>query len=272
MNPNEGKRSKKKRHRHKKKRHAEDRPRESNETQTKKKKRRRKKRKRPNLPDRLVIMPNPDKTFHEKWTEGRTIMNIPHPVRILMAGPPNSGKTVYTKNFMMHQWPPFERTIVVHCAPDTTREYDDMNFEVVSDIPGKGVLDGRKTLVILEDLDFKNMKKNLTKLNRLFGYWSTHHNCSVIANTQDFYQVPAIVRRCSNVFVLWPTVDHRELSTIAKRIGMTVSDLQDLFRLVKTRHDCIWIDKTAGSPYPIRFNGFLAIKRLNGDGPDCPCE
>jgi len=34
----------------------------------------------PNLPKELIAFPNADKSWHEKWTEGRDLLNLPHPV------------------------------------------------------------------------------------------------------------------------------------------------------------------------------------------------
>jgi len=44
------------------------------------------------LPNKILALPNPDKTFHEKWYKGRNMLNIPHPFRCVALGPPNVGE------------------------------------------------------------------------------------------------------------------------------------------------------------------------------------
>ena len=57
-----------------------------------------KKVKRLRLPNKIMVLPNPDKTFHEKWYPGRNMLNVPHPSQILCMGPPNTGKGNTIKN------------------------------------------------------------------------------------------------------------------------------------------------------------------------------
>jgi hypothetical protein len=226
-------------------------------------KRKRRKRKK-KLPKKILIIKNEDKTFHEKWTEGRDELNIPHPFRAVLMGPPGKGKTNIIKNLLLRQDPPFKEVIVVHCDADFTKEYDDIDpSALMGKIPPKEFFDGEdKTLVILDDLDFKNMKGNeKTRLNRLYGNWSTHKNISVALCSQDTFQVPPIVRRCSNFWILWKGLDIQSLQQISKKVGMRNNKLEDLFDIhVKKDHDAIWIDLTKNTPYPLRLNGYKLIE------------
>lgn len=43
------------------------------------------------LPQKIIPFKNADKKWHEKWTEGRDLLDFPHPYRITLTGPPNSG-------------------------------------------------------------------------------------------------------------------------------------------------------------------------------------
>lgn len=228
-------------------------------------KRKRKKRK-PRLPNRLLIIPNEDKKFHEKWISGRNPLNVPHPFRICCMGPPHSGKTMVIKNIILRCKPCFERIIVIHGLSDITREYDDIEPELVTgEIPPMEFFKevDCKTLVILDDVDFKGLGKNHSHiLNRLYGTLSTHNNISVILASQDFFQLPPIVRRCSNFYILWKPNELDHLSRMAAKAGVPARELNQLFQThCKNPHDSIWIDKTIGTPFPIRFNGFNMIKK-----------
>ena len=170
------------------------------------------------LPTRIIPIPNLDKGFHEKWTPDRDLMNFPHPFRAVLAARPNSGKTCVILNIILRvaQSPrPFRKIIVVHCDPESTKEYDRVKATLLADIPKPSEFAGDcKTLVILEDLDFLAMKKvQKGRLDRLFGYCSTHKNVSVIATSQNTFSVPPNVRRCANLFVLWSSHDLDALST-----------------------------------------------------------
>ena len=50
-----------------------------------------KKKKSQSLPNKIIPIPNPDKTFHESWSNSRNPLNIPHPFRCVCLGPPNVG-------------------------------------------------------------------------------------------------------------------------------------------------------------------------------------
>lgn len=211
------------------------------------------------LPDRLVVLPNPDKKWHEKWTPDRSRINFTHPYRMTVVGVPNSGKSNAILNCILHADPPFEAILCVHGDPEGTSEYERINATMLDDIPDYKSFKGeRKTLVIIDDLELKQMTKaQLKNLDRLFGYVSTHKNVSIILTSQSFYNVPPIARRCSNVFVLWKTPDLSSFSTVAKRVGMKSDKFLDLFHdHVRDIHDSIWIDLTAGTKYPFRLNGF----------------
>ena len=58
----------------------------------------------------LAVFPNADKKDHETWaSKGATnIMNFPCPFRMILSGPPNSGKTSAIHNIVLFQEPPFE--------------------------------------------------------------------------------------------------------------------------------------------------------------------
>ena len=74
------------------------------------------------LPNEIIPLPNPDKEFHESWNKSRNMLNIPHPFRAVMLGPPNVGKTTIVKNLLLRADPPFQEVIVIHCDSGYTQE------------------------------------------------------------------------------------------------------------------------------------------------------
>lgn len=217
------------------------------------------------LPNRIIPLPNPDKNFHEKWYKGRNKLNIPHPFRAVCLGPPNVGKTTIVKNLILRAKPEFEEIVVIHCDPDYTKEYDDVGVEMLSEIPAPEEWEGLvKSLVILDDLEYKSMNKNQKRnLDRLFGFVSTHKNISIILCSQDPFNVPCIVRRCSNLWILWKSSDIDSMSVCARKTGLKPRAFHSIFnRLMTEPRDSLWIDMTAHSPYPMRKNGFVKIKTV----------
>lgn len=213
----------------------------------------------------LYIIKNEDKKFHEKWTDKRHMMNIPHPFRAVLCGRPNCGKSTMIKNLIMFNKPYFKEIIVVHCDPEYTKEYEDIECELIDKIPSPEEFPGKdKTLVILDDLEYKNLDKIQKKnLDRLFGFVSTHKNISVTITAQDVFNIPAGVRRCANVWFLWRITDLDALLRIARKLDYTSKQLKYLFDNYideNNTHDFIMIDNTHKTPYPIRINGTNVIK------------
>ena len=214
----------------------------------------------------MIPFGNKDKGFHESWYPRRDLLDIPHPFRMVLLAKPNGGKTTLILNIILRiaEGPqPFRRIVIVHCDPDATREYEDVEHTSLTSIPGADFFDARvKTLVILEDLNYLDMgTEQRGKLERLFGYVSTHKNVSVILTAQDPFRLIPSVRRCANVFVMWNNHDGDMIKRLARKCGMTPEKLVKLFEEhCQEAHDCIWIDSTAGSPAPIRKNGFQRLR------------
>lgn len=217
------------------------------------------------LPNEIIPIPNPDKLFHEKWKKGRNMLNIPHPFRAVALGPPNVGKTTIVKNLILRQDPPFEEVFVIHCDPGYTKEYEDVEAKMLEAIPAPDEWEGKvKTLVILDDLEFKTMgREQRHNLDRLYGFVSTHKNISCVLCSQDPFNVPPIVRRCSNLWILWRLTDLDAMATCARKSGMKASVFKEIFDKLLTRpKDSLWLDLTDGSPYPIRKNGYTVINKI----------
>ncbi len=226
--------------------------------------------------DKLLVVKNPDKGFHESWTKGRSKLNIPHPFRALIIGLPNSGKGVCAMNLLLAQGSdkvkgankPFEEVYVCHCDGDSTQEYRNCGAIFLNEIPKpKDWNSDKKKLLILEDLSYKDMNKYQKEaLKRAWAYVSTHKNLSCIMTLQDLFDLnEPLVRRCTNLFILFPSIDYTSINTINKKLGLKKGDLEQLFRkYCKKPHDSIWLDMSAdnSSPYKMRLNGFNVIQKV----------
>ena len=220
------------------------------------------------LPKCIIPLPNADKAFHEKWLNKRDMLNIPHPFRMLCLGPPNVGKSTIVKNILIRAKPAFEEVVVVHIDSEYTKEYNDLgdNVEILSEIPAPEDWEGKvKTLVVLDDLEFKGMNKQQKRnLDRLVGFVSTHKHISVILCSQDAFNVPPIVRRCSNMYVLWKSPDLDSMSNLARKANMKPEEMKNIFDdLMLNFRDSLWIDMTDKTPYPLRKNGYEIINKKN---------
>lgn len=214
------------------------------------------------LPRKIIPFKNKDKQFHEEWTSDRDWLDIPHPFRMVLASKPNGGKTTVILNIILRvamSKAPFQKLVVVHCDPEQTHEYDDMKAEVLANIPSPQEFSAdKKTLCILEDLNYLAMSQEQKgRLERLYGYTSTHKNVSCILTAQDPFRILPTVRRCTNVFVLWNNHDADMVKAIARKTGLTAQQLQSLLdEHCKGLHDCLWLDFTENSPAPFRKNAY----------------
>lgn len=218
-------------------------------------------------PNKLTVIKNADKGFHEKWDDDRSLGNIPHPFRCLCIGPPNCGKTGVAVNLFLRQKPHFTRLIVVHIDKDFSAEWDLCDpTELTDTVPDFRDIDGKeKTLIVFEDYEFSHLsKKDLALVSRLWGYCSTHKNTSIIACQQDPSVLPAIMRRLSNVFILWPAIDISILDRYGTKMGLLKGELALLIRKhCKEQWDGIWLDNTKGTRAKVRLNCFTVIDEID---------
>ena len=121
-----------------------------------------------------------------------------------------------------------------------------------------------KTLLILEDLNLKQMDKdNRAKLNRLMGYTSSHLGVSICITTQNAYDLDASIRRMASVFVIFKSPDINALTILADRVGLKKKDMIHIMTELLTKtHDSLWLDLTPGTNWPIRINGFNTYKKI----------
>jgi ABC-type cobalamin/Fe3+-siderophores transport system ATPase subunit len=215
------------------------------------------------FPEELLIIENKDKKNHEKWSDKKSVLDFPKPYRLFLAGRNSCGKSTFIKNIIVRATPMFEEIVIMHCAPDKTREYDDIDVKLLDEIPeiSSWTGDEIKTLCIIDDLDLKSLsKEQKMRLDRLFGYVSTHNNVSVIFASQQFHNIPSNIRRCCNIINIWKSNDSLDMKTISKKVGIKPKVFEELCdEHLDNQYSSLMFDMTKGSPAPIRKNGFRII-------------
>jgi hypothetical protein len=213
----------------------------------------------------IIAFKNKDKGFQEKWNPKRDLLDMPWAFRAVFCGPPSSGKSTIVKNIILKARPLYKKVLIVHYGGEGTQDYDEIDgIEVVplSGLPDPVDINPRKEkmLLVLEDVPLSSInREQKQKIDRLYGYSSSHRGVSVICCAQDAFDVPVGARRSSNVFILWKQPDLNALQTMASRTGFTTSEFRNLFKLCKNKHDSIMIDLTEHSPAPLRFNAYTPI-------------
>ncbi len=247
------------------------------------------KKKPPKLPRRLLFVPSVDKNFTERWSPNRDPLNIPG-MRIILCGRPGCGKTAMIKNILMRvqeSKKPFERIFVLH-QDKYAREYQDIDACIITELPENDFwmgypdinsedqdlqdeedfdpddIERPKTLLIIDDICFKDMKNNKHQtalLDRLAGFISTHCDVSLAVLNQDVFAIDPIIRKCCNVWCIWRPTDRDQLMTISRRCGLPSKELEQLFdKHAPGELDSIMVDRTPHTPFPIRVNGFNLIE------------
>lgn len=227
------------------------------------------------LPKKICPLKNTDKGFMEDWTPRRDLLNFPHSFRMLCLGPPNVGKSTAVKNVVVRAKPKFDIIYLLHCDILGTTEYDDIEAEKLTEIPAPydaALFDRKKkSLLIMDDMEFQFMNRGQKKkLDRLFGYTSTHRSLSIVVCAQDFFNLPPCIRRMSNVIVVWHVLDLDLKNTIGRRIGLKKGEFDAIAqRHWNGVHDSLWVDTTKGTKYPLRLNGYCPIDLTTGDVTRC---
>lgn len=218
------------------------------------------------LPNNIVKIENVDKKFHEKWYDGRGVCDFPHPFRCVILGRVGLGKSTLAKNIFLRCQSgkhPFQELIIVHGSSES-KEWDEFDpTMILNDIPEPEdlVRNTKKACIIIDDFEFNNLSKRaLTNLSSIFRFVSSHHNFSIIVCYQSFFDVPTIVKKCANLFVLYRPNDDDELGTIARRVGMKKDIMIKLFdEILPEKRDTLCIDLSEGTPCQYRKNLFQPI-------------
>lgn len=215
------------------------------------------------LPNEIIPIKCSDKTFQEHWYPNRNLLNFPHSWRMILIGPPSSGKSTILKNIIMRAYPKYDEITVVHFGAGETSEWDDVGAEMISELPDPlGIESEGKKLLIIEDMEFSCMPKDeVAKLNRLFGYSSSHRGLSIALTCQDAFNALPCCRRTANIFVLWKQPDLDALSRVASRTGLKSKDLMYIFNnYMNHDHASLIIDITRNSPAKLRIDGYKVLE------------
>lgn len=238
------------------------------------------------LPRKLLFIPSSDKDFIEKWTDkvNRDPLNYPASWRMVICGKPGVGKTGFIKNVILRARPKFQRIFIFH-QDKFAKEYEDIDGEILTELPDNDFWMGYdedeaeedsekedeeelvrpKTLLVVDDICFKDLSRVQTaRFNRICGFISSHCNISLAVINQDIFEVNSIIRKCASIWVVYRPSCTDELNIIARRCGMPGKDLKYLFdKVAVNENDSITIDKTPGTPYPLRLNGYTILDGSN---------
>jgi hypothetical protein len=216
------------------------------------------------LPQEVIVFPNADKDSFQESEDEEDYANIPRQnLSAIVAGRPNSGKSCLMKTILIHADPPYQKIWVVHVDPQT-KEYNDIECEVVGSVNDLPDTDGfdpdEKTIVIIEDLDYEELKKSeRSKLSYLLRYTHSHYGVSIVILTQNIFGVPVGLRRKVSQLFLFRH-DINTMMMLCSRFGISRNKLIYIFDNICTdRHDSLLIDDTAHKVPRLRKNIFIPI-------------
>lgn len=241
---------------------------ERNERARKKREQKAKRKYRPKLPaNKLEIIKNPEKDAgnwmesYRKPKKGASVGWWPHPVKALFLGGCGRGKTNLIKNAVLqHQGgkgKPFKKLYIITCS-DLCTEYDDMEYTgLLTEIPDADFFNGKdKCAVILDDFEMSNLTpSDKRKLSTLFRYVATHRNVSIFCGFQSFFDTPTIIRKCSDVFVIYKPNNRQEVDTLANRLNLDSDDLRYIFKhICEGVYDALCVNNIPGAPHRLTKN------------------
>lgn len=239
-------------------------------------------------PDIMVVYPNPEKNGRIRLGQEEYMPYITS--RILLSGPPGSGKRNVILNLIRRIVPPPSVCHLVHHDPNSI-EYDvlsEWGIPVITygpqDFPTLKNLDdpwGHKEakkaakasddsatsddeddkiktldnpIVVVDEVTADAMgKKGCHRFERMVNHACTHRNTTLLCSIQSAASIPACVRRGFNHFALWKQPDDMLNKMLARRSGMKPDMLEDLFELLENPHEFIWVDLDSDWDSPWRY-------------------
>ena len=247
------------------------------ELREKKKKKKKTKMPKIKMANEIIPIKNLDKFGHEVWSDkkAKDIGNFPSPARVLLIGSCGTGKSTVVKNLIIHKDPPYDEVFLIHADAGITKEYDDLECtDVMNEVPDISYWDyegkHKRRAVICDDLELTSAhKERLKNLAILFRYCSTHKGLSIYFAHQSWFDLMPLIKKMSNVFIIWKPKARNELTMIENRLGMKKDMLKHLFKTVATKHrDSICIDMTENSPAPLRLNVFQKLKPIQSSSDE----
>ena len=217
------------------------------------------------LPKKLIEIKNVDKGWTESWSgnRGKDLSNLPHPSRVILLGSPSCGKSFIMKTLLLHQRPLFKELYIIHGDHDHTKEFDDLDPTLIlGEFPDVSFFDGKvKTCIFVDDFEFSTMsKEQIGRCNKLFRYVSSHRNVSIYCSHQLAFELPSLIRRLANVWIIWRPRSKTELRLIANRIAMSPDELEYIFNNYCSGHrDSLTVDFHKDTPAFLRKNLFEKI-------------
>jgi hypothetical protein len=99
------------------------------------------------------------------------------------------------------------------------------------------------------------------KADRCLMYVCLHHSVSCYILHQNFVSIPTPIQRACDWWVLWASVDNGSVRDVSSKTG---HDFRALFRLTKSKYDCVTFDFSGEGP-PLRLNMFGVIEDTADD-------
>lgn len=207
----------------------------------------------------LYVFENPEKQTHRQSEDP---MLPDWPFRMLLVGPPGSGKRSTLLCILANLAKMPDRVSVFHLDPET-EEYDvldreDSPLQVYGpeDPPTFEDFDrAERNLLIVDEVDINALeKKHRSSVERMFGHGSTHRNTAIALCFQSWHKIPPAIRRACTHYILFKSSDKVELAQIALRAGVPKEDLVDIMtNILRDPHDSLWIDLTKNPEDPLRL-------------------
>lgn len=158
----------------------------------------------------IQVYESADKINNDEITKSKEhLLQFPRPFSILIIGPSNAGKTNLIKNIVNQN--DFRIIYVMHADPDSL-DYEDIphiKYEIGADyIDRFREYSEYPKLLIIDDIDFRNMKKEAVNwFYKMLTYTRTHTNLSIISTVQDAIYYPALIRRTFPIIIVYKYIE-----------------------------------------------------------------
>jgi GTPase SAR1 family protein len=210
----------------------------------------------------LKVFTNADKDPIKEKHDLHNLANHPRSSRILISGPPSSGKSNIIKNLIVNQSPEFDSCYLFHIAKQT-KEYEDLGCTIVEnadELPKLDEIDpSEKLIIIFEDVDYSSLKKNdIVILDKYLRYGASHLGITIIVACQNFYSLPAAMRRKVDIYYITRS-DTATMDLMCRNFSLTKNKFNELIdKYLSEPYDNLCFCNN-GHPVKIRHNIFTPI-------------